>query len=149
MTILPSAGVFDPNILRGLASRTAIITGGAGGIGAATAKIFNQLGANVVLADIPIFEDKANEIIASLPYPSQALFVPVDILNWDQMKTLFKRTVQTFGMVHIVVANAGTMESSEVLNLEDVDSDGDLRESNEAFKVIDVNLKGTLNSMSI
>ncbi|KAJ5803683.1 uncharacterized protein N7503_006133 [Penicillium pulvis] len=55
----------DPNILRGLASRTAIITGGAGGIGAATAKIFNQHGANVVIADIPALEDKANAIIAS------------------------------------------------------------------------------------
>ncbi|KAJ5803684.1 uncharacterized protein N7503_006134 [Penicillium pulvis] len=52
-------------------------------------------------------------------------------------------------MVHTVVANAGTMESSEVLNLEDVDSEGDLRESNEAFKVIDVNLKGTLNTLRL
>ncbi|KAJ5897144.1 hypothetical protein N7504_007432 [Penicillium tannophilum] len=139
----------DPNILRGLASRTAIITGGAGGIGAATARIFNQHGANVVIADIPAVEDKANAIIASLPYPSRALFVPADILNWEDMKNLFKRTVQTFGMVHIVVANAGAMESLEVLNLEDVDSEGDLRESNEAFKVIDVNLKGTLNTLRL
>ena len=139
---------FDPNNLHALASRTVVITGGAGGIGAATAKVFNEHGANVVLADIPVFEEKANEIIASLAHPLQALFVPVDILNWDQMTTLFKRTIQTFGALHVVVANAGIMESAEVLDLDDVDDDGNLRESKEAFKVIDVNLKGTLNSMS-
>jgi NAD(P)-dependent dehydrogenase (short-subunit alcohol dehydrogenase family) len=139
---------FDPSNLHALTSRTVIITGGAGGIGAAAAKVFNEHGANVVIADIPVFEEKANQIIASLPHPSQALFVPVDILNWEQMTTLFKRTIQVFGALHVVVANAGTMESAEVLNLDDVDGDGNLRESHEAFKVIDVNLKGTLNSMS-
>ncbi|KAJ5625455.1 hypothetical protein N7510_001764 [Penicillium lagena] len=137
---------FDPSYLHALTSRTVIITGGAGGIGAATAKVFNEHGANVVIADIPIFEEKANEIIASLPNPSQALFVPVDILNWEEMTALFKRTIQMFGALHVVVANAGIMESAEVLNLNDVDGDGNLRESQEAFKVIDVNLKGTLNS---
>lgn len=139
---------FDPSTLRALTSRTVIITGGAGGIGAATAKVFNEHGANVVIADIPIFEEKANKIIDSLPYPSKALFVPVDILDWEQMTTLFKRTIQIFGALHVVIANAGIMESAEVLDLDDVDGDGNLRESEEAFKVIDVNLKGTLNSMS-
>ena len=138
---------FDKDLLKKLASQTAIITGAAGGIGAATARIFNENGANVVLADLPAFEDTARKVIASLPHPSKAIFVPANIVHWEQMTELFKRTVQKFGAVNVVVANAGTMESREVLNMDDVDEQGDLRGSNDALRVIDINLKGTLNSM--
>jgi NAD(P)-dependent dehydrogenase (short-subunit alcohol dehydrogenase family) len=138
---------FDEDLLEKLASQTAIITGAAGGIGAATARVFNENGANVVLADLPAFEGMARKVIASLPHPSKAIFVPANIVHWEQMTEVFKHTIQTFGAVHVVVANAGTMESQDILNVEDVDDQGDLRESNDALRVIDVNLKGTLNSM--
>lgn len=137
----------DPRALNGLASCTAIITGGAGGIGAATARIYNEHHANVVIADLPHFEEEARRLIASFPHPSKALFIAANILDWEQMNQLFRKTIHSFGSLDIVVANAGIMESNEVLDMDDVDSEGNLRESNEAFKVIDVNIKGTLNSM--
>ncbi|KAJ9486347.1 hypothetical protein VN97_g6995 [Penicillium thymicola] len=140
---------FDQQILDRVASRTVVITGGAGGIGAATAKVFSEHGANVVLADIHTVKDQAQNVIASLPHPHKATYIPVDVLNWQQMNELFQRTVEAFGDIHIVVANAAIMESTETLCMENMDSEGNLRESEEAFRVIDVNLKGTLNTLRL
>ncbi|KAE8378533.1 hypothetical protein BDV26DRAFT_281058 [Aspergillus bertholletiae] len=130
-------------------SRTVIITGAGGGIGAATAREFNRHGSNVVLADIPALESNANELIGSFSYPAKAIFIAVDIRNWQQMQSLFKQTVEIFGSVDTVVANAGVMESTHVLDMEDVDSEGNLRESQEASRVIDINIKGTLNTLRL
>ncbi|KAJ6188437.1 hypothetical protein N7519_003345 [Penicillium mononematosum] len=122
---------------------------GRWGIGAAAAKVFNEHGANVVLADIPAVKDQAQNVVASLPHPHKAAYIPVDILNWKQMNDLFQRTVEVFGDIHIVVANAAIMESTETLSMENMDNEGNLRESEEAFRVIDVNLKGTLNTLRL
>jgi NAD(P)-dependent dehydrogenase (short-subunit alcohol dehydrogenase family) len=65
--------------LAGLNGKTVIVTGGAGGIGAATAKVFNLHGANVVIADVSSSNEAAQKLIASLPYPEKALFYPVNI----------------------------------------------------------------------
>lgn len=136
----------ESRFLDKLASKTVIVTGAAGGIGAATAKVFNTHGANVVIADIPSSSALAEQVIATFPYPEKAIFVPVDILNWEQMTHLFRSTIEKFGAIDTVVANAGIMEKTETLNTDSTDADGNLLESTEAFKVIDVNIKGTLNS---
>ncbi|KAL4863332.1 hypothetical protein BDV12DRAFT_29132 [Aspergillus spectabilis] len=139
----------DTSFLSQLASKTVIVTGGAGGIGAATAKIFNTHGANVVIADIPASSRTAEELIASFPYPENAIFIAVDILNWEQMLSLFRRTLDRFGSIDTVVANAGIMEKTETLDIESTDADGNLLESTGAFGVIDVNVKGTLNTLRL
>ncbi len=136
------------NALAQLASKTVIVTGGAGGIGAATAKVFNTNGANVVIADIPSSQGTAQKLIASFPYPEKAVFTPVDILNWGQMLDLFRGTIDRFGSIDTVVANAGIMEKTETLDIDSTDDQGNLLESTGAFNVIDVNVKGTLNSTS-
>ncbi|OJJ07345.1 hypothetical protein ASPVEDRAFT_142335 [Aspergillus versicolor CBS 583.65] len=137
----------QPDALPQLASKTVIVTGGAGGIGAATAKVFNANGANVVIADIPSSQESAQKLIAGFPYPEKAVFTPVDILNWGQMLDLFRGTVDRFGSIDTVVANAGIMEKTETLDIDTTDDQGNLLESTGAFNVIDVNVKGTLNSM--
>ncbi|KAH8427637.1 SDR family NAD(P)-dependent oxidoreductase [Aspergillus melleus] len=140
---------FDEQALNGLASKTVIVTGGAGGIGSATARIFNEHGANVVIADVPSTQPLAEKLIASLPHPSRAMYVPVDIVDWEQMQGLFKRAVKRFGSIDTVVANAGIMESKSVLELDEIDENGELMESKEAFEVIDVNVKGTFNTLRL
>ncbi|KAL1897978.1 hypothetical protein Sste5346_003832 [Sporothrix stenoceras] len=139
----------DPAVLAAAAGQTAIITGAAGGIGAATAALFSQHGANVVIADLAGARAAANKLIPTLAHPDKAIFVPVDILNWADMQNLFREAVAKFGRVDVVVANAGIMETSPVLNMDAVDADGNLLESREAFKVLDVNIKGTLNTIRL
>ena len=48
----------------------------------------------------------------------------------------------------IVIANAGIMETKPFFDEDDVDENGDLKEPSQSHHVIDVNLKGTMNSMS-
>ncbi|KAL4938443.1 hypothetical protein BDV06DRAFT_231854 [Aspergillus oleicola] len=132
-----------------LSGKTAIITGGAGGIGAATAKVFNTHGANVVIADIPTSRNLAEKLIAGFPHPENAIFTSVDILNWGHMLDLFRGTIERFGSIDTVVANAGIMEKTETLDVESTDEKGDLLESTGAFNVIDVNVKGTLNTLRL
>ncbi|KAL4954150.1 hypothetical protein BDW69DRAFT_205422 [Aspergillus filifer] len=132
-----------------LDGKIVIITGGAGGIGAATAKVFNSHGANVVIADIPGSKALAEKVIATFPRPEKAIFIPVDILNWEQMLGLFRQTIERFGSIDTVVANAGIMEKTETLDIESTDEKGDLLESKGAFNVIDVNVKGTLNTLRL
>lgn len=143
---MPVKVQLDPDLLRKAAGKTAIITGGANGIGAATAALYSLHGANVVIADLPAAQPAADALIPTLSHPDQAMFVPVDILNWAQMTGLFKKAKERFDCIDIVVANAAIMETAPILDLDAVDSNGDLVESREAFKVIDVNIKGTLNS---
>ena len=59
---------------------------------------------------------------------------------------MFRRGVDEFGLIDIVIANAGIMESQEFYKFQE-DENGELKEPVEAHKVIDVNLKGTMNSM--
>ncbi|KAL5044345.1 hypothetical protein BDW71DRAFT_209348 [Aspergillus fruticulosus] len=132
-----------------LAGKTVIITGGARGIGAATAKVFNLHGANVVIADVPSSNEAAQKLIASFPHSKKALFYPVDILNWKQMLALFRETMENFGSIDTVVANAGIMEQTDTLDVRSTDGNGDLLESTGAFNVIDVNVKGTLNTLRL
>jgi NAD(P)-dependent dehydrogenase (short-subunit alcohol dehydrogenase family) len=61
------------------------------------------------------------------------------------MQGLFRETKKKFGQVDIVVANAGMMESKGFFDFEE-DEQGELMEAIEAGKIIDVNLKGTMNS---
>ncbi|OAA58495.1 short chain dehydrogenase/reductase [Niveomyces insectorum RCEF 264] len=139
----------DPRVLEKAAGKTVVITGAAGGIGAATVALFNRHGANVVVADLAFAQAAAEALISTLAHPDRALFVPVDILQWADMQNLFKQAVAKFGRVDVVVANAGIMETAPVLDMDAVDANGDLVESREAFKVLDVNIKGTLNTIRL
>jgi NAD(P)-dependent dehydrogenase (short-subunit alcohol dehydrogenase family) len=140
-SITPTTADLDE--LRG---KTVIVTGAAGGIGAATVRTYLSHGANVVLADLEQMRSSAEAVISSLTDPDHATFIPVNIVDWSDMKTLFSSTKEKFGSVDIVVANAGIMESESVLENQEVDENGELSEPTEAYAVIDINLKGTLNS---
>lgn len=135
-------------ILQQIAGKTIIITGGSNGIGAETARLFSLHGANVVIADLKSTATEAEKLITQLRLSRQACFIPTDILRWDQMKDLFRQTVERFGNIHLVVANAGIMESRSVFDMNAI-GQGELEESLEGFRVLDVNIKGTLNSKSV
>lgn len=127
--------------------KTVIVTGGAGGIGAQTIRTFHAHGCNVVLADLSFAKDAAESLVASLSEPTRALFHETDITDWQAMRSLFRSTKEKFGRVDIVVANAGLMESKGFFDFNE-DETGELEEPKEAYKIIDVNLKGSMNSKS-
>ncbi|KAJ5177618.1 uncharacterized protein N7500_000317 [Penicillium coprophilum] len=132
------------------AGKTVLVTGAARGIGAATAILFNSHGAYVVLADLPQLRDSSEEVIQKqMKYPNRAIFVSTNIINWAELTACFEEAITIFGKVDIVIANAGIMESESVLDMEKVDENGRLLESLEAGRVIDVNLKGTLNTLRL
>ncbi len=81
--------------------RTAVITGGASGIGLATARRLAAEGARVVVADI---DGDAGQAAAT---EVDGLFVRTDVTVADQVEALFERTVQTYGRVDVAFNNAG------------------------------------------
>jgi dihydroanticapsin dehydrogenase len=77
-----------------LKDKVAIITGGAAGIGRATAELFAEEGAKVVVADLLRTEDL------------EALFVETDISNEDDCRRVCDDAVRAFGRLDILVNNA-------------------------------------------
>ncbi|KAM0415799.1 hypothetical protein ACHAPT_013260 [Fusarium lateritium] len=136
----------NPALLQNIKSKTVLVTGAAGGIGLEIVRLFYSHGANVVMADLERGRPTAEAFMRTLSDQSRAIFIAANTLVWDEMKDLFKSTIKKFNTLDVVIANAGVMESHPTLDVETVDAAGDLLEATEASKVIDINLKGTLNS---
>ena len=111
-----------------LQNKIAIITGASQGIGYACAKRFVDEGANVVLSDI---SDEAGKA-ATERLGSQASYVHCDVRKREQIQSLFDETVNKYGRVDTVIANAGIVHAADILELEEEDFD----------RVIEINLKG-------
>ena len=90
-----------------LAGKVAIITGGAGGFGRATAELFVAEGAKVVIADV----DVAGGEHAARDLGPSAAFDETDVSDADQVQALVDRTVDRFGGLHIMFNNAGIGDS--------------------------------------
>ena len=118
------------NKLLDLSSKTAIVTGGAMGIGFGVAYRLAEAGANVVIADLDY--DKAADSAQQLKAKGwQALEVVCDVSKAPDVENMVTETVKTFGAVDILVNNAGIYPNILVMNMTEEDFD----------KVIDVNLK--------
>lgn len=89
-----------------LDNKIAIITGGASGIGAATAKLFLEEGAKAVIVDMN--EEKGKTFEQELKEQGkQVLFVKADVTNETDIQHVFSQTKSTFGGVDILFNNAG------------------------------------------
>ncbi len=84
-----------------LAGQVAVVTGGAGAIGAATARAFAQAGAAVVLLDL---DGKAAQDTAKA---IGGIGIACDVTDAASVKTAFDKVVETFGGVDIAISNAG------------------------------------------
>ena len=94
-----------------LTGKTAIITGGANGIGAGCARRLASDGANVVIADI---DDAAGEALAA-DLGESALYARTDVSRRDSVEALFDAALNAFGAVDILVNNAAFVHKPGVI----------------------------------
>jgi rhamnose utilization protein RhaD (predicted bifunctional aldolase and dehydrogenase)/NAD(P)-dependent dehydrogenase (short-subunit alcohol dehydrogenase family) len=95
--------------------QVAIVTGGAGAIGAATAKAFAAQGAHVVVLDLD--GDKARTVAKATGNAS--IGVGCDVTDPASVRAAFDAAVKTFGGVDIVVSNAGAAWEGAIATLDD------------------------------
>lgn len=110
---------------KALAGRIALVTGGASGIGRATAKCLAAEGACVAIADLNL--DDANQLAEELGGPDTAIAVKVDVTDADAVAAGIAATVLAFGGVDLVINNAGLSISKSLL--ETTDEDWDLQQN--------------------
>ena len=114
--------------------KVAIVTGGASGIGEATALEFAKEGAKVVVAD---FSERGKEVVSAIEKAGgTAHFVKVDVASEADTKRMVDETLSTYGRIDILFANAGIARDNHLTEL-----------SLDAWqKTIDINLTGVFLS---
>jgi NAD(P)-dependent dehydrogenase (short-subunit alcohol dehydrogenase family) len=115
-----------------LKGQCAIVTGGAKGIGFATARAFSRAGADVAIVDInaDAARDAAREIAAT---GGKSIALACDVTNAEQVEAAFDEAASALGGIDILVNNAGTAirKTALELSLEQWD------------RVMDLNVKAT------
>ncbi len=115
-----------------LNGKTAIVTGGARGIGGEIAMAFAAEGADVVIADL-LDADAAAPVLASIAESGQrSLLVRTDVSDEQQVRALVDAALTEFGQVDILVNDAGTVSQCAFAELEVAEWD----------RVLGVNLRG-------
>ncbi|WP_437583916.1 bifunctional aldolase/short-chain dehydrogenase [Paramicrobacterium sp. CJ85] len=104
-----------------LATRIALVTGAASGIGKAIAKRLAAEGACVAIADLDI--EKAKAAAAEIGGPDVAVGLAADVSNEDAVTAAINETVLAFGGLDIVVNNAGLSLSKSLLETTEKDWD--------------------------
>src|SRR5690349_7811176 len=89
-----------------LSGKTAIVTGGASGIGEATALLYAGYGANLVVSDI--HEESGNKVVERIKRNGgNAIFIEADVSKPEACEQLANKTVEAFGSIDIAFNNAG------------------------------------------
>lgn len=107
---------------RVLTNKTALITGGASGIGRATALLFAREGAAVAITDV---HERAGQGVAQeiAQNGGRALFEPADVTRAADCRRVVTRTLREFGAIHILFNNAGIIRRASVVELSEEDWD--------------------------
>jgi 3alpha(or 20beta)-hydroxysteroid dehydrogenase len=116
----------DESPMFSLAGKVAVVTGGASGIGEATARRFAQAGAKVVIGDLDDASVLAKEI--------GGIALRADVSREGDVENLLESAVRQFGRLDVVVNNAGVGSGAFLASLTEQELDANLS----------VNLKGVV-----
>jgi len=100
---------------KALTGQVVLITGGAGAIGAATAKLFAEYGAHAVIVDT----DAGRAEEAAKSAGNQSIGVAADVTDPDSLRAAFDRAVAVYGGLDILVSNAGAAWEGAIGTLDD------------------------------
>lgn len=115
--------------------KVVIITGASMGIGEATARVFAETGAKLVLAARS--QGKLEAVARSLPEGTETLIVPTDMTDQAQVGALIENAYERFGRIDLLINNAGQSAIGSVATLDP-----------EVYRqVIELNLLGPLHAM--
>jgi 3-oxoacyl-[acyl-carrier protein] reductase len=117
-----------------LHDKTAVVTGGSRGIGKATIENFFKAGASgVVVADVLEEEGRKTCEEMEKTFGQRCVFVKTNVTNSNHVKEVFRKTMQEFGKVDILVNSAGIVSRTPLVDITEQEWD----------RMIDINLKGT------
>ncbi len=123
-----------------LKDKVTLITGGAAGIGKATALRFAQEGAQVVICDLNAGEGQAT--VAELG--PDARFYRVNMANREAVREWVAEVMDQYGRIDVLVNNAGIVRDGQLVKFKDGEVVKEMTEE-EFDLVISVNLKGVYN----
>ncbi|GGC09892.1 3-hydroxyacyl-CoA dehydrogenase [Dyadobacter sediminis] len=126
-----------------LQNATALITGGASGLGEATTRLFIQEGASVAILDV---NQEAGEKLEA-EFPGQLKFIKTDVSSGQDVQQAVEKTIEIFGALHITVNCAGIAPARKIIGKTDGVYSPHALEIFE--KTICVNLTGTFNVMRL
>lgn len=105
-----------------LSGKVAIITGGAAGIGRATAVLLAREGAAVAIADMNA--EAGQSVVAEITKAGgRAIFEPADVTRGPDCKRVAQCTISEFGRIDILFNNAGIIRRATILDLSEEDWD--------------------------
>lgn len=120
----------------GLKGKTAVITGGASGLGRETAKYLVTEGAKVLLADR--HEENLGQVEHELEkLGGEVSTIRVDVTRFEDCKRMAEMAMEDYGSIDVLVAGAGVSTSNDFF-LQTSPSDWDA--------MLDVNVRGVLNT---
>jgi len=123
-----------------LKDKVTLITGGASGIGKATAELFAREGAKVVICDVN--EEAGKALVAQLG--NDATFYKVNVADRQAVQAWVDDVVARYGRVDVLVNNAGVTRDGLFVKVKDGELVKQMEEA--AFDlVVDINLKGVFN----